>query len=257
MKIRFLGTGSAKTSLHRFHSSFLISITNHNLLVDCGDGVSSAILQQNISFASIDSIIISHLHADHYSGLASLITQMKLNQRTKRLSIFIHKSLKDFIEDYLLHSYLFMDRLGFELDIMPIEAEEEIRINESFTFISKLNSHLGKYLPKYKTDKLSFASLSFLFKEQNHSVFYSGDIGSTDDLKLFNDKIDWLITETSHIKLSELAAFLEKNNFNKVILTHIDDETEKLLEPSFKSLQKDKKQSIITASDGLILQHNS
>lgn len=253
MIIRFLGTGSAKTSLHRFHSAFLISTANHNLLVDCGDSISSAILKQDISFASIDSILISHLHADHYSGLASLITQMKLNQRTKTLSIFIHKSLKDFIEDYLLHSYLFLDRLGFELDIIPIEAEEEIRINESFTFISKLNSHLGKYLPKYKVDKLSFASLSFLFKEQNHSVFYSGDIGSIEDLKLFNDKIDCLITEISHIKLSELAIFLESNSFNKVILTHIDDETEKLLEPFLKSLQKDKKQNVIKAFDGLIL----
>lgn len=257
MKIRFLGTGSAKTSLHRFHSSFLISSANHNLLVDCGDGISSAILKQSISFSSIDSILISHLHADHYTGLASLITQMKLNQRTEHLSIFIHKSLKDFIKDYLLHSYLFLDRLGFELDIIPIEAEEEIIINKSFTFTSKLNSHLGKYLPKYNTGKLSFASLSFLFKDQGCSVFYSGDVGSVNDLYLFKDEVIWFVTEISHFELSALSIFLDENKSKKIILTHIDVESEELVQTFIKSLQNDKQLRIIEAYDGLILQHNS
>ncbi|MEO8398834.1 MAG: MBL fold metallo-hydrolase, partial [Ignavibacteriaceae bacterium] len=75
-KIKFIGTGSGKTSLKRFHSSFLILNESYNLLVDTGDGISKALLLQNINYNSIDGILISHLHPDHYTGLPLLLVQM-------------------------------------------------------------------------------------------------------------------------------------------------------------------------------------
>ncbi len=107
MKIKFLGTGSGKTSLNRYHSSFLISSSTNSLLVDCGDGISKAILKQNIDFNSFNSILISHFHADHFAGLPSLLTQMKLGGRKNELTIFVHSSEKPFLEDFICHSYLF------------------------------------------------------------------------------------------------------------------------------------------------------
>jgi ribonuclease Z len=257
VKIIFLGTGSGKTSLKRHHSSLLISSSNHNLLVDCGDGVSSAILKQNISFSSINSILISHLHADHYSGLASLITQMVLLQRKETLAIYIHKSLIDYLENFLLHSYLFRERMDFELKIIPFEEEKEIKIAESFYFTSKLNSHLEKYRKNNIANKLTFASLSFLIKDQNSSVIYSGDIGSVQDLFLFNDKVDWFITEVSHVDLKDITVILSKNNPDQIILTHIDDETEEPLQKFLNSLPNDQKSHFFIAFDGFILHHNS
>ncbi|HMN49981.1 MAG TPA: MBL fold metallo-hydrolase [Ignavibacteriaceae bacterium] len=257
MKINFIGTGSGKTSLKRHHSSFLISSDNHDLLVDCGDGVSAALLKQNISYLNIDSILISHLHADHYSGLASLITQMKLLNRTEPLSIYIHKSLTDFIKDYLFNSYLFFERMDFELKIIPIETEMEIRLSESFYFSAKINSHLEKYSINDFTGKLSFVSLSFLFKEKTRSVIYTGDIGSAKDLYLFKDKVNWFITEVSHIDLNELLILQKENNAEKILLTHIDDESEEAIQKFINSLSDDKKSSFITTQDGFIIQHNS
>jgi len=79
LEIKFVGTGSGKTLLKRYHSSFLIKTEAYNLLVDAGDGISRALLNQKVTFDSINGILISHLHPDHYSGLPSLIIQMKLN----------------------------------------------------------------------------------------------------------------------------------------------------------------------------------
>lgn len=255
MRVNFLGTGSGKTSLIRFHSSLLISSKNHNLLVDCGDGISSAILKQNISFNSIDSILISHLHADHYSGLASLITQMKLSQRKVPLSVYIHKSLIGYVEEYLLHSYLFKDRINFKFDLIPFEEEKQIETTESLSFVSKLNSHLTKYRGYDSLNKLSFVSLSFLFKDKEGSAIYTGDIGSKDDLYLFNDKVDWFITEISHINLDELIAFSEKKASQQIILTHIDEDSEKSIQSYLNSSQNEQKKSIYLAYDGFILHH--
>ncbi len=257
MKIKFLGTSSAQTSLNRFHSSFLISSSNHNLLVDCGDGISKAILKQNIDFNSIDSILISHFHADHYSGLPSLITQMKLLSRKNDLTIFVHSSEKIFLEDLIFHSYLFRERMTFDLNVISFNEENEINADENFSFISKLNSHLDKYKKYDQQNKLGFASLSFLFKDDENSVIYSGDIGSENDLYLFNEKVDWFITEITHIKIENIFKLLGKIEPAKLILTHIGDDFEKPINDFHQSLPEHLKSRIIIAFDGLELNQST
>ena len=253
MKIKFIGTGSGKTSLNRFHSSFLISSSGYNLLVDCGDGISRAILRQNINSNLIDSILVSHLHADHYSGLPSLLTQMKLTGRTNELSVFAHSSEIKFIEDFIFHSYLFRERMSIELKIISIDEDQEIKIKNDFSFTSKLNSHLDKYQTNNLKNKLSFVSLSFLFTDAENSCIYTGDIGSEKDLTLFNQKVDWFITETTHIQVEDLEEVFKKLNPGKLILTHIDDDSEEILKGYLESLPKQLKSRFFLASDGIEL----
>lgn len=253
MKIKFLGTGSGQTSLNRFHSSFLISSSNHNLLVDCGDGISKAILKQNINFNSIDSILISHFHADHFPGLPSLLTQMKLSSRKNDLTIFVHSSEKDFLDSFIFHSYLFKERMTFNLKLISFHAETEIKVVEKFNFVSKINSHLDKYKKYDFENKLGFASLSFYFKDDENSLIYSGDIGNENDLYLFNQKVDWFITETTHIRKENILKLLEKSDPTEIILTHIGDDFEKPLNEFHQSLPNHIKSRIIQAFDGFEL----
>ena len=107
MKVIFTGTGSGKASLKRNHSSFLISTRSYNLLVDAGDGISKALLSARIPFNSITGILLTHLHADHYSGLASLIVQMKMNKRKEQLDIFVHKDISGTVRNFIYQSYLY------------------------------------------------------------------------------------------------------------------------------------------------------
>lgn len=251
MHLKFIGTSSGKTSLKRNHSSLLISEEDHNLLIDCGDGISSALLKQNVNFRSIDSILISHLHADHYSGLASLITQMKLSGREESLSIYIHNSLLNVIEEVLLRSYLFKDKMGFKLNVISFEFDITTKISGHLYFTAKQNSHLDGYKPYDIKNVLSFASASFLFSNSKSNVFYSGDIGSVNDLFLFNQKIDFLITEISHISREDILAVYNKIQPDKMILTHIGDEAEESLKAFIVSLSTELKSNIFIAEDGL------
>ncbi len=258
MNIKFLGTGSGVTLLRRFHSSFLITSSNYNLLVDCGDGISKAILSQDIEYNSIDSILISHFHADHYAGLPSLITQMKIDKRKKNLAIYVHSSEKDFLEKFILHSYLFRERMTFELKIIPFNEENEIIINNKFRFVSKINLHLNKYKKHDKENKLSFTSLSFLFKDDKNSCIYTGDVGNEKDLFLFNQKVDWFISEVSHIDLNSLINLLQDLDPRKIVLTHIDDATEEVVKVFLKSILRSvEKERFITAFDGLELNQST
>lgn len=257
MKIKFLGTGSGQTSLNRYHSSFLISSSTNSLLVDCGDGISKAILKQNIDFNSFNSILISHFHADHFAGLPSLLTQMKLGGRKNELTIFVHSSEKPFLEDFIFHSYLFKERMTFELKIISFDEDNEIKVSENLYFISKLNSHLEKYRKYDEQNKLGFVSLSFLFKDDKNTVLYSGDVGTEKDLYLFDHKVDWFITETTHIKHENLLNILNKFEPSKLILTHIGDDFEKALKNFHQSLPEELKSRIILTFDGLEINHYS
>ncbi len=83
MKITFLGTGtstgvpqiacnckvckSANPKDKRLRASVLVSNEKHNLLIDCGPDFRQQFLQHNIHH--IDSILLTHEHYDHVSGL--------------------------------------------------------------------------------------------------------------------------------------------------------------------------------------------
>ena len=249
-EIKFIGTGSGKSSLNRYFSSFIISGQNYNLLIDAGDGISRAFLSQKISFSFIDGILLTHLHPDHYSGLASLIVQMKLTDRKNALQIFVHKNLKQAVEDFLYHSYIFKERMGFEIVIKTFQHNKLFRINNSFNFVGRQNSHLNKYKEYADERNLNFPCGSFLFEIENKKIFYTGDIGSNDDLYLFKDfKPDIIISEITHIDFAEISKAYESLKPDKIYLTHISDEDEHFLINAVRS-----QKNIILVVDGFTIQ---
>ncbi len=212
----------------------MISDSDYNLLIDAGDAVSRAILSQRISFNSINGILFTHLHPDHFSGFASLIAQMKMNYREETLSIFIHHTLIQSLKDFLKSSYIFMERIGFPIDFIGFDFKEEVMVTNGFTFRSMQNAHLKEY-EKYDSS-LSFASGSFLFKSNNKSIYYSGDISSADDLFLFGaEKIDILVTETTHISFEEILKVSAQLKPGRILLTHLNDEEISKLQSGIKS----------------------
>lgn len=247
-----MGTGSGKASLKREHSSILISSKNYNLLVDAGDGISKAFLKAGIEFNSIDGIIFSHLHPDHYSGLAALIVQMKMYNRTEPLNIFVHEELVIVITNFVVNSYLFPERLGFKINYEPFTIKESFSINEEIEVLAEQNSHLTELTEHEKYSNLSFACLSFLFKVGEKRLHYTGDVGGKDDLYLFKDmKTDIFIAETTHISLGEILNAAEKINPSKIIFTHITEEDESKLSYDLDQLPEEVRKRMIIAADGL------
>lgn len=227
----------------------MISDLKYNLLVDAGDSVSRALLSRSISYNSINGILISHLHPDHYSGFAALVLQMKLNDRKEPLFIFVHHTLVKTLKDFLAASYIFIERMDFPLHFKGFNFESEILIAPGLTFISRKNTHLDEY-QRYNPS-LSYACGSFLFKSANKKVFYSGDIGSPDDLYLFkDDDIDIYITEASHVNFSSILSMSKALKPGKIVITHLSDENIPLIKENLMNTEND---SMIMAEDGLIL----
>ena len=226
MKITFLGTASGKTSAQRYHSSLLFSLRDYNLLIDTGDGISRALINSEIEFNSVNGILITHLHPDHFSGLPALIVQMKMINRVEPLEIFIHESLIEVLRESLIQSYLLPERIGFDIQYKVFKDSQRYIINKEFSFLARKNSHfknLEKY--QYKYPHLSLYSASFLFEFESKKIIYTSDVGSEEDLLLFKEvKSDLYIAEATHIPLKSLINAINNLNSDLFYLTHYLDE---------------------------------
>ncbi len=254
MKLIFIGTSSGRTSLQRFHSSFLINCKNYNLLIDAGDGISKALLKQKIDYKSINGVLFSHYHADHFTGIGALITQMKLVSRTKALQVFTHNNLIQPLIQLINSVYMYRENLSFEVDIIGYSFDEIVNVNEDIKFIAKQNSHIQQkeFLNNYPSE--IFVSSSFLFEIQKKKVFYSADIGSKDDLYIFeNIKPDIMIVESMHINTNEIYESYNKINPKKLLLTHIDEPLEKDLLKWYRRLPQKDKRKIFICYDGMTI----
>lgn len=224
MDITFTGTGSGKVSLQRDFSSLIFTAGGYNLLVDAGDGISKTLLKQSIPYNSIDGVLITHFHPDHFTGLPTLIIQMKMSRREKPLDIFIDEQLVKNLQMFLEISYVFSERMDFDLKIKPLKPEVYQVINTSMSILARQNSHLAKYEYLTSFKNIPVSSLGVLIVSENKKVFYTGDCSNESDLYLFSDHLmNIVIAEGSHIKPEVIKEFALNHRIPMVYLTHLDD----------------------------------
>lgn len=73
MKLTVLGCGDAFGSEGRYNTSFLLEADGQKILIDCGATTLVRLHQLGIDVASVDTILITHFHGDHYGGLPFLM----------------------------------------------------------------------------------------------------------------------------------------------------------------------------------------
>lgn len=94
MKLTFLGTGSAFTVGDNFQSNMMVeSKKGKKLLIDCGSDARHALAKLDLTYADVDAVYISHLHADHSGGLEWLAFTRHFDKRCDRASLFLHESM--------------------------------------------------------------------------------------------------------------------------------------------------------------------
>jgi ribonuclease BN (tRNA processing enzyme) len=96
-KLQFLGVGSAFT-MKGFQSNLLLwdeDSKDSKLLLDCGGDIRHSLAAAGGRAEEIDGVYISHLHADHVSGLEWLAFNTFFNPNIEKPKLYIDRGLRE------------------------------------------------------------------------------------------------------------------------------------------------------------------
>ena len=146
-EVLILGSGSAIPNKNKNHTCQIVTYNNNNFLFDCGEGCQIQLKRYGVSVQKIDHIFISHLHGDHYLGLAGLISSMNLLGREKDLFIYGPAQIRDVIN---LHFQLANSRSSFRIRYSDTQ-------NKTFeTLFKKGNVEISSFPVKHKISTTGF-----------------------------------------------------------------------------------------------------
>lgn len=129
-----LGTGGSIPLHYRYLTSVLLRREGEVFLFDCGEATQMALRKINLKWKKISTIFISHLHADHVTGLPGILMLSSQVERTDPLIIIGPPKIKRYIENTLKDLEV---HINYPIEIREIEnphisqivyAEEDFKV---------------------------------------------------------------------------------------------------------------------------------
>ena len=121
LDVCLLGTGGTVPLPSRWLTSCLLRWNGNEVLIDCGEGTQVALHGQGFSVKHIDTILLTHFHADHTAGLPGLLLSMAKADRTEPVTIIGPRHLKDIMQGvFLIARYI-----PFEIRLHEITEKVE------------------------------------------------------------------------------------------------------------------------------------
>lgn len=225
MKIRCIGTGTMG-SVKRENQSIMVD----DILLDVGSGVVKKIEQLEIYTKSVNYLLITHVHADHFVDLPNyLIGRSIRGETTNLLYIICGKGIKEKVIQL------------FELCFGDGNKEKYENFEEKYhvKFIELTNGE------SFATDQMKITAyelehgdckpiLGFTIEKDNKTVGYATDTTLCDNVRKICEKSDYafldatrMFSTKSHMGLEEVIALSEEYPNTKIYAIHRNDDVYK------------------------------
>ncbi len=237
MKIQMIGTGNIAATSNS--ASVLI---NDHILFDMPNGNLKAMIRQNIDILKIDTVIISHTHADHCFDIPFFLwykENYKKDEGQVATKIITDEITRKTVETIIDLSYFNSSK----------RAKKEFKDFSQITNIGNLEvinepmQHKG----------ISYAN-GYKIKENDISIGLTGDATICEGVKNLAAQVEYLISDVtleegdnSHMGINNLLELLKENPNLKVIPIHMQDKTK-------NKLKEQNLENLIILEDGDILE---
>ena len=218
MKIKMIGTGAISVKQRS-----ACSLIDNKILIDCGNGTVKTLLEQNVDIKEINTLLITHLHGDHFLDIPFLIMQRKFCSSSNELNIYCPKGTEKVIGKIINFIYSDIEDWKVLRDKTKVKfIEFENLTNKEVTngyFVDSYEVMHGDFKPAY----------GFILKNGDKSVGFSGDSIYCKNIETIVKKSDISILDMSfidgnnkHMGVHDIENLVNKYN-KKIIATHMSE----------------------------------
>uniref|UniRef100_A0A8C5QS61 Zinc phosphodiesterase ELAC protein 2 n=1 Tax=Leptobrachium leishanense TaxID=445787 RepID=A0A8C5QS61_9ANUR len=261
-EIVFLGTGSAVPMKTRNVSSTLVNVSpSQSLLLDCGEGTFGQLHRHygdaiEDVLSRISAVFISHIHADHHTGLLNILLQrqragMSTGKRLSPVLVIGPTVLMTWLNQYHDHCQEILHHFNLIPAKFLLDPSEDLNQNQKDLIDSLLRTY---GLEKFQTCLVRHCRNAFgcsIIHRSGWKLVFSGDTMPCDALVEIGKNASLLIHEATledgledeaiektHSTTSQAINVGVKMNADFIILNHFSQRYAKL--PLFSSDFSDK-----------------
>jgi ribonuclease BN (tRNA processing enzyme) len=244
MRLQFLGSGDAFGSGGRFNTCFhLERTTQGNVLVDCGASSMIAIRKWQVEPNAISTVLVTHLHGDHFGGVPFFLLDAQLiSRRTAPLLLAGPPGFGERLN--IVMEAMFTGSTKVERKFVTEVRELELHRRSELNGLA-----VTPYLMKHFSGAPSYA---LRIETEGKVLTYSGDTEWVDELIPAGRDADLFICEAYffdkvmkyHIDYSTLVRHLPEIGAKRTIVTHMSAEL----------LGRRHEMSLEAAHDGLMVE---
>jgi len=201
-----LGTrGGPGVDLQRNETASVVVVDGVLYLVDCGYGTLRSLAACGVGYAQIATIFFTHLHDDHTSDLAALVTHQWTGGRSKPTDIYGPYGTEAMVEGALAFSKANAeirivdegrttrpDALFHGHDLAATDKPAGAFQDDRVTVTSVENTHF----PERSKAKMPYRSLGYRVETKTRSIVFSGDTAYSKNLVDLAQGADVFICET-------------------------------------------------------------
>ena len=239
MQIKFLGNWSSHIQAGKRNVSIII---DGHIVLDCGPHTIESMLENGIDPAKIDKMLISHMHLDHYGGLAEILWYRGARNVKDELTIMGPKGIRKNTEK-ILQIYNTPDNYMFSVKPNYVEINNNGEVYEIKTeFIDKSEND---YIEAFSGNHIIPDNM-YRLEYRGNTIAYTGDTAYNDNIPLLGENADILLHEMTYMdKDAEIAKFWKHSTYSsaikgfgeshakKLVPVHLTDETVSVLKAKY------------------------
>jgi ribonuclease BN (tRNA processing enzyme) len=243
--VTVLGAGDAFASRGRFQAGYVIDAGGVQILMDAGPTLLPSMKRLGLSPGDLDVVLVSHLHGDHFSGLAFLILEyLYETPRNRRLTLAGPPQLEE--RTWALFRGMYPEsetaELVRHLDFVVLQPARTVQLAGGLQVQSIRTPHTVKDI-----------SLAFRVGVGGKTIAFSGDTGWTEDLISLSAEADLFLCECTyfdqpsldfHISYKQFLTQHRRFSTRRLVLTHLGREV----------LERESEVALEMANDGTVIE---
>jgi ribonuclease BN (tRNA processing enzyme) len=219
LTVQIVGSGDAFGTGGRFQACISLRWQRAHVLLDCGASSLIALKRVGLDPGSVDAVVVTHLHGDHFGGIPFLVLDQQFSRRERPLTIAgpvgVRQRLLDAMETLFPGSASVERR--FDLAVVELVARTPTRIGGAALSVLEMVHPSGA------------AALGLRIRCGDRLVAYSGDTEWTDRLIELAAGADLFICEAYtfertinyHMSYAALQRRRAELTCRRLLLTHM------------------------------------